>query len=175
MMSAYGGEEGAIAAMKEGAYDYLPKPFRSDEVILTLKKAEERERLRGRVASLEAELARWRDGDLVAESGAMRRVMEMVTRVAPHGTTVLITGESGTGKEVLARTIHQLSPRRDEAFVAVNCGAIPESLLESELFGHARGAFTGAVTDKAGLFEEADGGTLLLDEIGELPQVLQVK
>src|SRR5881392_3607491 len=93
VMSAYGGEEAAIAAMKEGAYDYLPKPFRSDEVILTLKKAEERERLRGRVASLEAELARWRDGDLVAASGAMRRVMEMVTRVAPYGTTVLITGE----------------------------------------------------------------------------------
>ena len=175
MMSAYGGEEAAIAAMKEGAYDYLSKPFRSDEVVLTLKKAEERERLRGRIATLEEELARWRDGELVAESAEMQRVMETVSRVAEHGTTVLITGESGTGKEVLARTIHRLSPRREEAFVAVNCGAIPEALLESELFGHARGSFTGATSDKAGLFEEAHRGTLLLDEVGELPLGLQVK
>jgi two-component system response regulator AtoC len=175
MMSAYGGEEAAIAAMKEGAYDYLPKPFRSDEVILTLRKAVEREKLRGRVQSLEVELARWRDGDLVAESPQMRGVMEIVNRVAPHSTTVLITGESGTGKEVLARCIHGLSPRRGDAFVAVNCGAIPENLLESELFGHAKGSFTGATSDKPGLFEEADGGTLLLDEVGELPSALQVK
>jgi two-component system response regulator AtoC len=175
MMSAYGREEAAIAAMKEGAYDYLPKPFRPDEVLLTLRKAEERERLRGRVAELEAEVARYRDTDFVAESAAMRHVLDLATRVAPHPTTVLITGESGTGKEVVARAIHRMSPRRDRAFVAVNCGAIPESLLESELFGHARGAFTGAMADKPGLFEGASGGTLLLDEIGDLPLPLQVK
>ncbi len=175
MMSAYGGEDAAIAAMKEGAYDYLPKPFRSDEVLLTLRKAEEREQLRGQVASLTAELSRWTDRELVAASPAMRRVVELATRVAPHPTTVLITGESGTGKEVIARAIHRMSPRRDARFVAVNCGAIPENLLESELFGHSRGAFTGAAADKRGLFEEADGGTLLLDEVGDLPLVLQVK
>jgi two-component system response regulator AtoC len=175
MMSAYGGEEAAIAAMKEGAYDYLPKPFRSDEVILTLRKAEEREHLRGQVASLQAEVARLHDREVVAKSRAMREVLETATRVAPHATTVLITGESGTGKEVLARAIHAMSPRRDNRFVAVNCAAIPENLLESELFGHVRGAFTGAASDRAGLFEEADGGTLLLDEIGDLPASLQVK
>lgn len=175
MMSAYGGEDAAIAAMKEGAYDYLPKPFRSDEVLLTLQKALERERLRGRVAALEAELSRWTDLDIVAESAGMRHVMDLATRVAPHGTTVLITGESGTGKEVVARAIHRMSPRRDAGFVAVNCGAIPGELLESELFGHARGAFTGAAQDKAGLFEEAHEGTLLLDEVGDLPGPLQVK
>ena len=175
MMSAYGGEGAAIAAMKEGAYDYLPKPFRSDEVLLTLRKAEEREQLRGQVASLTAELERWTDRSLVAQSPAMRQVTELASRVAPHGTTVLITGESGTGKEVVARAIHRMSPRRAARFVAVNCGAIPESLLESELFGHSRGAFTGAVGEKRGLFEEADGGTLLLDEVGDLPLALQVK
>jgi two-component system response regulator AtoC len=175
MMSAYGGEDAAIAAMKEGAYDYLPKPFRADEVLLTLRKAEERERLRGRVAALEAEVARLHEAEVVAASPPMRRVLDLATRVAPHPSTVLITGESGTGKEVVARAIHRMSPRRDRAFVAINCAAIPEMLLESELFGHARGSFTGAVADKAGLFEEADGGTLLLDEVGDLPAALQVK
>ena len=175
MMSAYGGEDAAIAAMQEGAYDYLPKPFRSDEVLLTLRKAEEREQLRGQVASLAAELERWTDRSLVAESPAMRRVVELAGRVAPYGTTVLITGESGTGKEVVARAVHRMSPRGSARFVAVNCGAIPENLLESELFGHSRGAFTGAVGEKRGLFEAADGGTLLLDEVGDLPLALQVK
>jgi len=175
MMSAYGGEESAIEAVKRGAYDYLAKPFRSEELVLLLRKAEERERLRGRVASLEAELARVTAHDLVAESPAMRRVAELAGRVAVHGTTVLVTGESGTGKEVLARSIHRQSPRREQPFVAVNCAAIPESLLESELFGHCRGSFTGATADKAGLFEEAHRGTLLLDEIGEMPLPLQVK
>ncbi|MBE0595490.1 MAG: sigma-54-dependent Fis family transcriptional regulator, partial [Gemmatimonadales bacterium] len=153
MMSAYGSEESAIEAVKQGAYDYLPKPFRSDELVLLLRKIEEREHLRGRVASLEAELARLTAHDMVAESAPMRKVLDLATRVAAYGTTVLITGESGTGKEVLARTIHRMSPRRDEPFVAVNCGAIPENLLESELFGHCKGAFTGASADKVGLFE----------------------
>src|SRR5213083_3490187 len=157
MMSAYGGEEAALAAMKEGAYDYLPKPFRPDEVVLTLRKAEERERLRHTIATLRAQLdttpvAR----ALVAESPAMKQALALVARVAEHNTTVLITGESGTGKEVIARAIHRASPRSSKAFVGINCAAIPEALLESELFGHVRGAFTGASADKTGLFESAN-------------------
>ncbi|HWC74972.1 MAG TPA: sigma-54 dependent transcriptional regulator, partial [Gemmatimonadales bacterium] len=166
----------AIAAMKEGAYDYLPKPFRPDEVVLTLRKAEERERLREEVAGLRAQLAAGpEERGLIAESAAMRQALAFVARVAEHNTTVLITGESGTGKEVIARAIHRASPRATKAFIGINCAAIPEALLESELFGHVRGAFTGASADKAGLFEAANGGTLLLDEIGELPVGLQAK
>jgi two-component system response regulator AtoC len=176
MMSAYGGEDAALAAMKEGAYDYLPKPFRPDEVVLTLRKAEERERLRHDVAGLRAQLATGpAERGLVAESRAMKAALDLVARVAEHSTTVLITGESGTGKEVIARAIHRASPRAARPFVGINCAAIPESLLESELFGHVRGAFTGATADKAGLFDQASGGTLLLDEIGELPVGLQAK
>ena len=176
VMSAYGGEDAAIAAMKEGAYDYLPKPFRPDEVVLTLKKAEERERLRQEVAGLRAQLAAGpAERGLIVESAAMRGALDLVTRVAEHNTTVLITGESGTGKEVVARAIHRASPRAGKAFVGINCAAIPEALLESELFGHVRGAFTGASADKTGLFEAANGGTILLDEIGELPLGLQAK
>jgi DNA-binding NtrC family response regulator len=176
MMSAYGGEDAALAAMKEGAYDYLPKPFRPDEVVLTLRKAEEREGLRRDVAGLRAQLAtNPAERGLVAESRPMQAALDLVARVAEHNTTVLITGESGTGKEVIARAIHRASPRAGRAFVGINCAAIPESLLESELFGHVRGAFTGASADKAGLFDQADGGTLLLDEIGELPGPLQAK
>jgi len=175
MISAYGGDEAAIAAIKLGAYDYLPKPFRADEVLLTLRKAAEREQLKTQVARLTAELARWTDREVIAVSPVMRGVVELASRVAPHATTVLITGESGVGKEVLARAIHRLSPRNAGRFVAVNCAAIPEHLLESELFGHVRGAFTGATADRIGLFEEASGGTLLLDEIGDLPALLQVK
>ena len=163
-MSAYGGEDAAIAAMKEGAYDYLPKPFRPDEVVLTLRKAEERERLRQEVAGLKAQLSAGpAERGLIAESAAMQQALALVARVAEHNTTVLITGESGTGKEVIARAIHRASPRVGKAFVGINCAAIPESLLESELFGHVRGAFTGATTDKIGLFEQASSGTLLLD------------
>src|SRR3989449_11397707 len=176
MMSAYGGEEAALAAMKEGAYDYIPKPFRPDEVVLTLRKAEEREQLGRTIATLKAQLDTTPGARaVVAESAAMRDALELVARVAEHKTTVLITGPSGTGKEVIAQAIHRASPRAAAQFVAINCAAIPESLLESELFGYVRGAFTGAAGDKAGLFEQANGGTLLLDEIGELPLPLQSK
>ncbi len=176
MMSAYGSEDSAIAAMKEGAYDYIPKPFRADEVVLVLRKAAEREGLRREVESLRSALgSRAASPDIVAESDAMRSALDVVAKVAPHATTVLITGPSGTGKEVLARELHRLSPRAARPFVAVNCAAIPEALLESELFGHVRGAFTGAVGDRTGLFEEASGGTLFLDEVGELPTPLQAK
>jgi two-component system response regulator AtoC len=176
MMSAYGGEEAALAAMKQGAYDYIPKPFRPDEVVLTLRKAEEREQLGRTVATLKAQLDTTpASRALVAESAQMKAVLEIVARVAGHKTTVLITGESGTGKEVIAQAVHRASPRAGEPFVAINCAAIPEQLLESELFGYVRGAFTGATADKAGLFEQADKGTLLLDEIGELPLGLQAK
>jgi len=176
MMSAYGGEEAALAAMKEGAYDYVPKPFRPDEVVLTLRKAEERERLGHTIATLRAQL----DSSpavraLIAESQAMRQALDTVARVAGHPTTVLITGERGTGKEVIAQAIHRASSRAAGPFVAVNCAAIPDTLLESELFGYVKGAFTGAAGDRPGLFEQADGGTLLLDEVGELPLALQAK
>jgi two-component system, NtrC family, response regulator AtoC len=176
MMSAYGGEEAALTAMREGAYDYIPKPFRPDEVVLTLRKAEEREQLRHTVATLRAQLDTTPAARaLVAESRPMREALAIVARVAEHTTTVLITGASGTGKEVIAQAIHRASPRAAEPFVAINCAAIPESLLESELFGHVKGAFTGATADKAGLFDLAHHGTLLLDEIGELPLGLQAK
>src|SRR5881628_4147092 len=176
VMSAYGGEDAAIAAMKEGAYDYLPKPFRPDEVVLTRRKAEEREQLGRTIATLRAQLdATPAARALIAESRAMREALDVVARVAEHKTTVLITGESGTGKEVIAQAIHRASPRAAQAFVAVNCAAIPDTLLESELFGYVKGAFTGAAGDRPGLFEQADGGTLLLDEIGELPLALQAK
>jgi two-component system response regulator AtoC len=175
VMSAYGSHDLAIDAMKAGAYDYLGKPFRPDEVLLVLRKAEERERLRAENRRLRREIEASRGaGAIVAESPAMKEVVRLLHKVAPAKTTVLISGESGTGKELIARALHDLSPRAERPFVAVNCGAIPEQLIESELFGHAKGAFTGAVAAKRGLFEEADGGTLLLDEIGDLPLHLQV-
>ncbi len=176
MMSAFGTVELAIEAMKAGAYDYISKPFKSDEVVLTLRKAVERERLKRDNARLEAEIERSRGlENLVGASAAMQSLCAMIRKVAPHKATVLITGESGTGKELVARAIHQLSDRRRGPFVALNCGAIPETLLESELFGHAKGAFTDAYKTKIGRFEEAHGGTLFLDEVGELPLALQSK
>jgi len=176
MMSGHGSEDSALAAMREGAYDYLHKPFRPDEVTMTLRKAEEREKLRREVETLRSSLGVGAAGDLVVcESRAMRDLLDLATRVARHNTTVLITGESGTGKEVLARAIHRMSPRSEQGFIAINCAAIPEHLLESELFGHVKGSFTGATADRAGLFEQAHGGTLLLDEIGDLPIDLQAK
>jgi two-component system, NtrC family, response regulator AtoC len=176
VMSAYGSVDNAIEALKAGAYDYVTKPFKTDEVILTLAKAEERECLRRENARLRAEAAGTGTvGGMVAASDAMARVFKLITKVAEVRSTVLIMGESGTGKELVARAIHDASARAKGPFVAVNCGAIPETLLESELYGHRRGAFTDAHADKPGLFSEADGGTLLLDEIGELPMSLQVK
>ena len=175
-MTAYGGVEMALEAMKRGAYDYIAKPFSADSVLLTLRKAEEREKLRRQMARLKRPAAGGtKHPELVVKSPAMRKAVELAEKVAPHPSTVLITGESGTGKEVFARLIHAASARADRAFVPVNCGAIPENLLESELFGHEKGAFTGANRDRVGLFEEANGGTLFLDEIGELPTSLQVK
>ena len=176
MMSAYGNEDAAIAAMREGAYDYLQKPFRPDEVMITLRKAAEREKLRREVEELRSSLGAGVVQDLVvSESRSMRDLLDLASRVARHNTTVLITGESGTGKEVLARAIHRMSPRVEGNFTAINCAAIPQHLLESELFGHMKGAFTGATADRAGLFELANEGTLLLDEIGDLPLDLQAK
>ena len=176
VMSAYGSVDDAISAMKSGAYDYITKPFKTDEVVLTLAKAEERERLRRENARLRAEMVERHDfRGIIARSAAMDQIFKLIAKVAEVRSTVLITGESGTGKELVARAIHDASARRSHDFLAVNCGAIPETLLESELFGHRRGAFTDAHADKTGLFEEASGGTLLLDEIGELPLNLQVK
>ena len=175
-ITAYGSNELAVEAMKKGAYDYLAKPFTTAEVVLTLRKAEEREKLRREVTRLRKRVkADQRYPEIVGKSAGMREAIELGTKVAQHPSTVLITGESGTGKELIARLIHLASPRADNPFVPINCGAIPENLLESELFGHVKGAFTGAHVDRAGLFEEADGGTLFLDEIGELPTQLQVK
>ncbi len=175
-MTAYGSVEMALEAMKRGAYDYIAKPFSADSILLTLRKAEEREKLRREVGRLRRQVkTEARDPDLVVKSPSMIKAVELAEKVAPHPSTVLVTGESGTGKEVIARLIHRSSARSDKPFVPVNCGAIPENLLESELFGHVRGAFTGAERDRVGLFEEATGGTLFLDEIGELPTALQVK
>ena len=176
VMSAYGSHEAAIEAMKVGAYDYLSKPFKADEVVLVLRKAEERERLQRENRRLRSELAaEYRPENLVGKSEPMREVLRHVRKLAPQKTTVLVEGESGTGKELVARALHDLSPRSAFSFVAVNCGAIPGELMESELFGHAKGAFTDASRAKKGLAEEADGGTLFLDEIGEMPLQLQVK
>ncbi|MBX3251522.1 MAG: sigma-54-dependent Fis family transcriptional regulator [Myxococcales bacterium] len=176
VMSAYGSVELALEAMKAGAYDYVAKPFKQDEVLLALRKAEEREQLRRENVRLrEAVSAREGLGRMIGRSEAMQRVFRTIEKAAGYKTTVLVQGESGVGKELVARALHDLSDRAKAAFVAVNCGAIPGSLLESELFGHKRGAFTDAHADKRGLFEVADGGTLFLDELGELPAELQVK
>ena len=181
VMTAYGSRDIAIEAMKRGAYDYISKPFEADEIVLLLRKAEERERLFRENQSLHRQIrAGGKEpetglGDLVARSQQMLDLFRTVRKIAEFKTTVLIGGESGTGKELIARAIHRLSPRAQESFIAVNCGAIPGTLLESELFGHRKGAFTDANRDRKGLFEEASGGTLFLDEIGELPLPLQVK
>ena len=176
MLCAQGNEDAALAAMREGAYDYLHKPINPDAALMMVRKAEERERLRREVETLRSSLGIGAVRELVvSQSRAMRDLLELASRVARHNTTVLITGESGTGKEVIARALHRMSSRSDRSFTAVNCSAIPEQLLESELFGHAKGAFPGATTDHTGLFELADGGTLLLDEVCDLSLALQAK
>ena len=179
MMSAYGTVDTAIEAMKLGAYDYISKPFKPDEVLLTLKKAEERERLKEENIQLQNRIKKieqkYSVTNIVARSESMARVFDLVRNVADYKTTVLITGESGTGKELIARAIHNDGNRSDGPMVFINCGGIPENLLESELFGYRKGAFTDAVKDKMGHFEGARRGTLFLDEIGELPLPLQVK
>lgn len=176
VMTAYGSMDLAVEAMKKGAYDYLPKPFGADEVLLTVKKAEERERLRREVGRLRNEVrTEVKFGDIIARAPAMVRALEVAGKVARHPSPVLITGPSGTGKELVARLIHRESNRAEGPFVPVNCGAIPETLLESEFFGYVKGAFSGADRDKEGLFEASDKGTLFLDEVGELPAALQVK
>jgi two-component system response regulator AtoC len=176
MMSAYGTIETAIEAMKLGAYDYVSKPFKKDEIVLALKKAEERERLKKENLRLQDQVEKkYSFESIIAKSDKMQDIFQIIKKVADYDTTVLISGESGVGKELIAQAVHYNSKRKDKPFVGVNCGAIPENLLESELFGYVRGAFTDAAKDKKGLFEEAEGGTLFLDEIGELPKDLQVK
>jgi DNA-binding NtrC family response regulator len=175
-MTAFGSTQTAVAAMKLGAHDYLVKPFDVDELKIVLRNALEREQLREENRLLKAEFrSRHGLGRILGVSRAMAPVFEMVQSVAPTTTTVLITGESGTGKELVAKAIHAHSPRADNPFVSVSCAALTESLLESELFGHVKGAFTDAHQNKKGLFEAAHGGTLFLDEVGETAPAMQAK
>jgi two-component system response regulator PilR (NtrC family) len=176
MVTAYATTEQAVEAMRKGAYDYVQKPFKNHELLATLEKALEKQAILADNQTLREQVkSRWSEGQLIGKSSAMRSLRELVTRVAGSPTNVLLTGESGTGKEMVARALHFQSGRADEPFVVVNCGAVPENLIESELFGHVKGAFTGATTAKEGLFRAAHGGTLFLDEVGELPSPLQVK
>jgi len=174
MMTAHGTVKSAVEAMKAGAYDYLLKPFSTDELLMLVERIEGELQLAREVEYHRREEQK-RFGELVGQSAAMRRVFDLISRVAPSDATVLILGETGTGKELVARAIHQRSPRAKKPFVAINCAAITETLLESELFGYERGAFTGADRRKPGMFELASGGTLFLDEIAEMPPTLQAK
>lgn len=179
MMSAYGTIDMALEAIKAGAYDFISKPFKTDEVLLTLKKAEERESLRQENRLLKEQIEEIKVGEgfdkMVACSKSMHSLFTLARKVTPYDTTVLIIGESGTGKELVARGIYASSLRNRQPFIVVNCGSIPGNLLESEFFGYVKGAFTGADRTRKGLLAEADGGTLFLDEIGELPLDMQVK
>ncbi|HSN82886.1 MAG TPA: sigma-54 dependent transcriptional regulator [Polyangiales bacterium] len=175
MITAYATTEQAVEAMRKGAYDYVQKPFKNHELLATLEKALEKHDIVAENETLRAEVkSRWTEGQLIGKSEAMNRLRDLIKRVASATTSVLITGESGTGKEMVARALHFQSPRADQPFVVLNCGAVPENLIESELFGHLKGAFTGATGQKEGLFRAANGGTLFLDEVGELPPPLQV-
>jgi two-component system response regulator PilR (NtrC family) len=175
VMTAHSTVETAIDAMKRGAYDFITKPFGAAELRALAQKALEKSAIVTENVKLRAQVERDAPKDLLGHAPSMRAILDLVRRIASGKSTVLITGESGTGKERIARAIHDLSDRRDKPFVVINCGALPEALMESELFGHDKGAFTGATARHAGLFREADGGTLFLDEIGELPTPLQVK
>jgi two-component system response regulator AtoC len=176
LMSAYGTVDLALEAIRKGAYDYISKPFKTDEVVLTFRKAAEREKLRREVIKLRRRLNYYeKDTEIIAKSNSMKDLLSSAKQIAPFDSAVLITGESGTGKELLARQIHRTSSRNQGPFVALNCSAIPTNLLETELFGYSRGAFTGATSDKPGLFEEADGGSLFLDELGAMEYALQGK
>ncbi|MGB9700815.1 MAG: sigma-54-dependent transcriptional regulator [Thermodesulfobacteriota bacterium] len=176
MMSAYGTINTAVEAMKRGAYDYISKPFRPDEVLMALRKAEERENLRQENIRLRQEVLReYSFGKIIGKSPRMLQIFDLIKKVSDYKTSVLLVGESGTGKEMVARCLHYNSSRNKGVFIAVNCGAIPETLLESELFGHEKGAFTDAKKEKRGSFEMAHEGTLFLDEVGELSPSAQVK
>lgn len=176
MMTAYGTIEKAVEAMKKQAYDYITKPFRNEELKLTVKKALELYRLKKENRLLSNALSdRFKYGNIIGKSEPMLKIYEMIAKVSQSKASVMITGSSGTGKELIAKAVHYNSPRKNRPFISINCGALTETLLESELFGHERGAFTGAVTMKKGRFELADGGTLFLDEVGEMSPALQVK
>jgi two-component system response regulator PilR (NtrC family) len=176
MLTAYGTVSTAVEAMKEGAFDYVTKPFKLDELVLTVQRALEYHNAITENKDLKARLEHKEHLDgIVAESPGMRKVCEMIERVAPSTATVLVYGESGTGKELVARALHRYSPRKDATFMAINCAALPAQLMESEMFGHVKGSFTGASATKAGLFESAHGGTLFLDEISSMPLEIQSK
>ncbi len=176
MITAFGTTESAVEAMKMGAYDYITKPFKIDEVRINIANALRSKNLEVENRSLKKVLEKeYSFQSLVGNSETMHRIYDLIKRVSETPTNVLVTGESGTGKEMVAKAIHYNGPLKDKPFVTVNCGAIPESLMESEMFGHKKGSFTGAVVDKSGLFEVADGGSLFLDEVGELPLSIQVK
>lgn len=176
MITAFGTTETAVEAMKLGAYDYITKPFKIDEVRINIANALRSQNLEVENRSLKRELVReYSFQNFIGNSDTMHRIFDLIKRVSQAPTNILITGESGTGKEMIAKAIHYNGPLKDKPFVTVNCGAIPENLIESEMFGHKKGSFTGAVADKDGLFKAADGGILFLDEVGELPLQIQVK
>ncbi len=176
IMTAYSSVDTAVAALRKGAYDYITKPFVNDDLIQTVRNALSHRRLFQENRYLRRELRRQRaDAEIIGQSEAIRALFDLVEKVSSTSANVLIEGESGTGKELVARAIHFQSDRADKPFLAINCGALPESLLESELFGHVKGSFTGAVADKIGYFRSAAGGTLFLDEVGDMPPALQVK
>ncbi|HEV7842573.1 MAG TPA: sigma-54 dependent transcriptional regulator, partial [Pyrinomonadaceae bacterium] len=176
VMTAYSSVDSAVAALRKGAYDYITKPFVNEDLLQSVKNALRQRELFRENRHLRRELdRRYSFSEIIGTSSALQAVFRLVEKVAPTSTNILIQGESGTGKELIARAIHHNSPRADRPFVAVNCGAIPETLLESELFGHTKGAFTGAVTNKLGLFRSAEGGTVFLDEVGEISGAMQVR